>query len=422
MTSPAERRRAFRLLYLCLVTIGVGNSILFAVLPALAESIGLTEAMVAVIYVAPSALFVVASQMWGTASDRLGRRPVVLIGMVATAVSLFGFGAVAPIAMAGLVSAAWATALFAMTRLVFAAFGSGTSPSAQAYVADRTTPAQRTTALADLGAAFGLGAIVGPTLAGVLAPFIGIAGPFFVAGAISLAAALAVRVYLPERTPPKERLAGSEAARPRAWALAIDPRVRAITLVGALTWIVQAVQIQTLGYFVMDRMHVDGAAAAAVAGWVLTGGAAAMLVTQMGVIRLFRMTPRDATVTGAGLMAAGSLALVFAFGIVGIVVGYVISAAAAGLLRPGQLGVSSLAVTPREQGAVAGLGMAVAGMGFLVAPVGGLLLRDSFGPTSPYVVSTVLSVVAFGVAVVNPAIRRASRMAIEDTVSGPPAM
>lgn len=101
----------------------------------------------------------------------------------------------------------------ALARALFGAFGSATGPAAQAYVADRTAPAERTQALAGMTAAFALGGMIGPALAAAFSDRIGMV-PFMVMIAVLVGlCAVVVRLALPENT----RRASATGARSTRW-------------------------------------------------------------------------------------------------------------------------------------------------------------------------------------------------------------
>ncbi len=163
-------------------------------------------------------IWVFSSTYWGKKSDRWGRKPVMLLGLLAFAIS---FALFASVMLAGLhhwLPAFLVFPLMIATRSLYGTFGSGTAPAAQAYVADRTMPHERLQGVATIGAAFGLGTTVGPGIATLLAA-IGLLAPFYFISALAVASAAAIWFLLPERTPPKQQMQIASTLR---W---YDPRV-----------------------------------------------------------------------------------------------------------------------------------------------------------------------------------------------------
>jgi MFS family permease len=402
-SGPAERRRSFRLLFLCLMATGVGNSMLFAILPPLARDLGVAEAFIGTIYTISALLFLIMSPIWGALSDRYGRRPLIMFGLFSFSISTLVF---ALAALAGQMG--WAPPLIAIVgmaaaRALFGGFGSATNPSAQAYVADRTSPDERTEALAGLTAAFGLGGVVGPALAAAFVDRIGIA-PFMVAVAIMVgAAAFAIRLLLPENTPPKQQ---SRPINPlRQLGFALDKRIAPFFAYGCLLWLVQAISLQAIGFYVMDKMEVGPQEGLQLAGIALTAGAGALIFAQLVVIPAMKASPRALMATGGALMVVANAEMVIAANYASIVFGYMLGSFAFGLARSGFVGGASLSVEPEEQGRAAGSTTATAGLGFLVAPVAGLWLYQTYGPETPYVLNVGLAAVSAVLAFLHPRIR-----------------
>mgnify|MGYP000636851567 CR=1 FL=1 len=81
-SSQTERRKAFRLLFLCLMATGIGNNMLFAILPPLARGLAVPEYWVGAIYTVSAVLFMTMTPIWGALSDRFGRLPILYLGLV----------------------------------------------------------------------------------------------------------------------------------------------------------------------------------------------------------------------------------------------------------------------------------------------------------------------------------------------------
>src|SRR3954449_2806649 len=159
--------RARRTLLASLVSVGMGFTVLFPVLAPLGREIGLTEIQITSIIAASSMTVFVSSPRWGRISDVWGRKRVILIG-------LFGFSAGTvlfnSVLYAGLSRALTGTALFGalvVSRMLHASVMSATMPAANAFVADITTPAERTKGMGAAGAANNIGSILGPAVSGI---------------------------------------------------------------------------------------------------------------------------------------------------------------------------------------------------------------------------------------------------------------
>jgi MFS family permease len=377
-SGPKQRTAAFRLLFLCLMATGIGNNMLFAILPPLARRLAVPEYWVGAIYTISAVLFMMMTPFWGALSDRRGRKPLIIFGLCAFACSSLMFAGAASAGEAGLIPPLGAIFAMALARSLFGSLGSATNPAAQAYVADRTSQEERTEALAGLSAAFGLGAVIGPTLAATFVEMVGV-GIFMLGIAILiLMGAFAIWRYLPEQTPPQVQ---SRPLNPlKQFGMAADPRILPFVIYGGLIWITQSLGLSTLSFFVMDKLALDESQGLQMSSIALAAGAGALIVAQLIVIPALKASPRV-------LMSLGAL---IAFG----------------LARSGFVGGASIAVEPEEQGRVAGLTTATAGLGFIIGPVGGLLMYHQLGHHSPYIAAAVLSLAALALAWWHPGIAK----------------
>jgi len=201
--APIGRNRQFHLLFVSLLVIGAGNSMLLSVAPPLVRELGLSDSSVSWIFSLSAVLWVITSPYWGRSSQRVGRKPIAALGLAGYAASMAAFGTVVLLGLSGLLAGVWLFSLLMLARAIFGAFGSATSPAAQAYVADRTTQRERTEQLAGLSAAFAVGQAFGPGICAALAAKLGLVFPIALVAVLAAATAFAVWRYLPENTPPK---------------------------------------------------------------------------------------------------------------------------------------------------------------------------------------------------------------------------
>lgn len=418
-SSPEVRRRAFRLLFVCLMATAIGNSMLFAILPPLARELEVAEVWVGAIYTVSALLFLTMSPVWGALSDRYGRRPLIVFGLSSFAFSTFVFGIGAWAGQSGLLPPLAAIFAMALSRCLFGGLGSATGPSAQAYIADRTDPRDRTEALAALTAAFGLGSVIGPALAAAFVERIGIAGFMFAVSALVASGAVAIRTFLPERTPPKRQ--GRPINPFVQFKFAADPRLTAFVIYGCLLWLTQASSLQATSFFIMDRLNATPQEGLQLAGVALTAGAAALIFAQLVVIPALKTSPRVLMMMGAVMVVLGNIELVLAPNYAALVFGLMMNSFGFGLARSGFTGGASIAVNPEEQGRAAGLTTATAGVGFMVAPVTGLWLYQTLAPEAPFVLNGILAVLGLVLALLHPRVRAAASKALEreDDKPGP---
>lgn len=411
---PALPRAEFTLVFLVLLVVAAGNTALQSVLPALGRALKLPDIAVAVFFSLSAIVWTWSAPYWARRSDREGRKRVILVGLTGFVVATLIGGIIMAVGLHRLIGPVLFVILLAVARMVFGLFGSATMPASQAYVAARTSRHDRTAAMAQLASAFGLGTIIGPALAPFFVlPGVRLAGPLFVFAGIGLVVLLIVRKRLPDdsaRLP--DDATGSPAAMPSiggapsgasqvnaadgspprlSWR---DPRIRPWIIFGALSANAQAASSQSLGFLVIDRLHMPPETAQRFIGIALMAGAAAALLAQWGLINTFDMKPRQLIRWGAAFAAAGLGLLAIASDYHAIVVAYGLTGLGFGFTRPGYTAGPSLSVSTAEQGAVAGAVTAINGGAFIFAPAIGIGLYE-LDPHAPFLLSALAMVGLF---------------------------
>ncbi len=401
--APIGRNRQFRLLFLCLLVIGAGNSMLLAVAPPLVRQLGLSDSSVGWIFSLSALLWVLMSPGWGRASDRHGRKPIAALGLAAYAVSMAAFGVVVMLGQAELITGFWLFTWLMLARAIFGAFGSASSPAAQAYIADRTTRYERTEQIAGLTAAFALGQAFGPAICAALAARFGLVFPIWLVAVLAAIAAFAIWRYLPENTPPKTERPKSEWRA--SLKLITDKRISAYLLYGFALSVVAGVTVQVFGLFTMDRLGVEGREGAELTAAGFMVNALALLATQMAILPRIKLGSRGLMAWGAGLLALGVAMQIIAPSLGALLVAQAIQGLGAGLARPGFTGGASVAVEPHEQGAAAGLVVAVNGAGFVFSPLVGGVVYETVGMNAPLIITVALLVAMFVFALISRRLR-----------------
>lgn len=387
-----DRRRSFLLLFSTLLIVGFGNTMLLALLPPLARRMGLADTSVGWIFSLSALIWVFASSFWGRMSDRKGRKPIIALGMGAYCVSMTLFALICIVGVNRWVAPSAIFVGLLLARAIFGAVGSASSPAGQAYVADRTSQAERTEELASLGSAFALGATLGPALSGVLAAKIGPIAPLFIVAALAALGSFAILRFLPESKTPELPL---DAKKDTSWKLALDPRVSGHLLYGLGISVVTGMLQQTFTFYTMDRLKLDEATTITYASNGLMVGALALLATQLGLLRMLKLGARSLMALGAIIISCGVLMQIAATDLSWLLVASFMQGVGFGLARPGFSGGASMAVRPEEQGGLAGLTVAVNGAGFIISPLAGVTLYEAAGMHAPlYLAVTILVAMA----------------------------
>ncbi|MCH1569119.1 MAG: MFS transporter [Alphaproteobacteria bacterium] len=384
VTTQKERIRGMGLLFVCLMTLGMGHSLFFAIFPPLARGLGLSEVQASAIFTLSAVLWVLMSPFWGRRSDVWGRKPVILLGLVGFGVSTGGLATLLVIGQQGWLPLMTLYVLMIMIRSIFGLFGSGSPSAAQAYIADRTTREERTSGVAAIGAAFGMGTIIGPGFAAALAS-VHLLAPFFAVAVFALLGAVAIAVFLPERQKP----AASQKDTPPL--KITDKRIRLFLFLGVAVSTIGAAVMQVAAFFVMDTMHLTGKETAQVVGVGMMGMAMATLFAQLVIIPRISASVRVLLVSGILITMFGISLLLLPIMNSGLfAVSLTLQGLGSGLMRPAVAAGGSLAVEPEEQGAVAGFNSSTAAVGFVFVPVV-LMPLYLYSPTAPFWVAFIIT-------------------------------
>lgn len=384
------RSPAFAILFAVSLIAAAGNMALQSVLPAIGREFGLRDTLVSAAFAISALMWTLTSPYWARLSDRLGRKKVIMIGLGGFVASIGGFGLATTAGLQLWLAPLVAFAFMTVARTIYGVFGSASPIAAQAYVADRTTPEQRTQSMSLLASAQGLGTVIGPAIAPFfILPFVGLAGPMY-----AFALFGAVVLWIVWRRLPSGDVVRQPTGRPGEAGKGLwrDPRVRDYLLYGLLVTGAQAVNISVLGFHVIDELAATGLSvrdAQPFIGITMLAGAAATLMAQWGLIPLLKLQAADLMRWGAGLALVGNVMTIAAPGYYGVVVGYAVISLGIGFARPGFTAGSSLSVGRHEQGAVAGLMMSLAGLSFLGPPVIGVALYE-LAEAGPFVANILL--------------------------------
>ena len=180
-----KNNKALPILFLIMFLVMVGFGIIIPVLPFYAEEIGATPTELGLLMAVYSLMQLIFAPMWGRISDRIGRKPVMVLGITGLAISFF---------MMGMADSLWM--LFA-ARIIGGFLSSANMPTTMAYVADITTPENRGKGMGIIGAAIGLGFVFGPAIGGIFSKS-SLSLPFYLAGVSSLVTLLIVIFVLKE--------------------------------------------------------------------------------------------------------------------------------------------------------------------------------------------------------------------------------
>lgn len=381
--APASRQALVPVFVTVLLDL-IGFGMIIPLLPFYAQEYQASPAQVGWLFASFSLTQLLFAPLLGRLSDRVGRRPVLLvtIGGSIGAYLLFAFSP----------SFAWLLAARALAGVAAANYG-----IAQAYVADITPPAERSKAMGMVvGAAFGLGFVLGPALGGVLSAYLGprsvpLTGAIL--GVINLAAAFVwLKESLPQEIRGKVQGAWFEPrSLVRVWR---NPPVRGLMLLAFLVTFCFSMMETTLALYCQERFGFGMAKTAYLFVFIgvllvlVQGGLVGPLVKRFGERRLI--------LDSILVMTAGLILLPLSGNPWLLLPGLTLLAFGSGTHNPSSLGLLSLLTDPTEQGATSGIYRSYGALARTLGPLAGPFLFQAVGIRSPFWAAGGLMLVAFG--------------------------
>ena len=373
-----NRRSPLYLIFLTVFIDLIGFGIVIPVLPIYAKQFGATELENGWLVGIYSAMQFLAGPLLGKLSDRVGRRPVLLVSLVGTAVGFFIMGGAQRLALLFVTPIlAW---LF-IARIIDGISG-GNISTAQAYIADVTKPEERSKNMGMIGAAFGLGFIFGPALGGVLAQ-ISISAPYYFAGALALVNAVLVYWRLPESLAREHRISPENAA-PFREVFRHGPHLP--LLMGSYFFSITGFSMMTTNFalFTSQRFHYDARHNGYIFAFIGLVGA----LTQGGVLRrvLKLYSEKSIAVVGCIALTLGLVLLPLSSGLMSLLCFTAIVGIGNSFITPTLNGLASQSTDRKWQGRVIGLMQSAGSLARWVGPflAGWLLSKDVGDPQRLY--------------------------------------
>ncbi len=375
---PASRSRIGVIFFTVLIDL-IGFGIVLPILPFYAQRFGAAGLGYGAIIGVFSLMQFVATALLGKLSDRIGRRPVLLTTMLVNAVgyTLFAFA-----------GSYWV--LF-LSRVV-SGFAGGNISAAQAYMADITTPAERSRGMGMVGAAFGIGFSLGPAIGGFAAHYGGTTAPGLVAVALSLANFVSAYFILSESLKHEHRVKRPVLDLAHIGEAIARPRLRPLMAVWAL------VPLAFAGYTVALPLR-----AAAALGW--KEREMAILFTIIGVTaasvqgyffgKIVRRTgERTLVIAGTFGMALAIAIVPFLPSSSWLYAWTFLLAVSNSVFSPAATGLVSVYADPNEQGTVLGAAQAIAALGRTAGPPLIGTVYDVVSPVTSFLLAGVVMVLA----------------------------
>ncbi len=349
----------------------------------IARVIGLDPWQVGAAMTVAGVAWMVMARIWGAASDRRGRRPIILFGLSGFAISYFLLALFIDLAMRTAMMPVLAFIGLMIGRGVAGIFYAAVPATGAALVADHVAPDKRANAMAAIGASSAAGMVIGPGFAGLIAP-ISLSLPLYLTAALPAVALVVLWRVLPKiehHAPPKAeplRLTDRRLRRP-------------MTMAFVAMFSVAIAQI-TVGFYALDRLHLDPAGAAQAAGIALAAVGVALVLAQV-VLRRLGWPPARLIRFGGVIGALGFGAVTLATSAPLLWACYAVAAFGMGWVYPSVSALAANSVEAHEQGAAAGTVAAAQGLGVILGPIVGTFVY-AIDNGAPFALVGVLLLVA----------------------------
>jgi DHA1 family tetracycline resistance protein-like MFS transporter len=371
------------LFLVCVIDV-LGFGILIPLIPYMATRFGATPAVITPILGVYSLFQLLAAPVWGALSDRYGRRPILITSMAGACASYLLLAATASVPM-----------LFLARAL--AGVMAGNIAAAMAYASDISSNANRARSLGMVGAAIGVGFMLGPAIGGALAgehlETANFLRPALVAAALSVVAMLLVLLWLPESRSAEQRHAHSLADRPSRFALLRQrPVLRWLTFGTLLVTFSQSTLDSTFAIWALNRYHVGPRSV----GLALL--ALAMVVIGMQTLGVRRLVPRLGEYRlawlGIACWVCGMSALAASSSLSLVLPAMVLCGLGAGAFTPSGAALASHEAQSHNRGAILGTYQVGTSLARVIAPFVSGPIFQRFGPGAPFLVGAVVTLQA----------------------------
>lgn len=384
-----------------LLVVMLGYGMIIPILPFLITKLGANGRDMGLLASVYAAMQLVCAPFWGTLSDRIGRRPVLLIGVFGYAITMSIFG---------LSTRFW---MLFVARTFSGVLSSGVMPTAPAYLSDNLPEKERGSAMGQLSASLGLGIVLGPLLGGLLSTD-SLSLPFFVGAGLAFLALLLVYFLLPESHSAPTTTSSDQTDNFWRWnalkKILLSPAGILFLLIFIMNFGLSVFQ-GISGLYVLDKFNFDTRQMGAM--WIVVGGV--MVLSQGLLIGLLTKFIGEMWVIRLGMLigAFGFVALLLANGFIPILLAAGLFILVLALANPA---LNSFLSTfgGEHQGSLMGLSIAFASLGRVFGPLWAGLVFD-VNLAYPFTSGVVVLLIGFIVSLVG--MRVASLKPADKTLS-----
>ncbi|MFN6471746.1 MAG: MFS transporter [Nostoc sp. SerVER01] len=379
--------KAIFVLFLTVFIDLLGFGIILPILPLYAEQFGAKPNEATLLVAIYSLMQFLFAPLWGSFSDRYGRRPILLLTLSGSVIAYIGLG---------IANSLWI--LFIARSL--AGIMAGNIATAQAYIADITTPANRARGMGAIGAAFGLGFILGPAIGGILTgPDPNNANfhlPSLFAGGLSLLALLCALILLPEslNSEIKAKIQAHQHHRPKLNWVELSRRPQLCILIGIYFLVTFAVAAMDSTLALWSKQELNWGpqqtsylfAFMGIVSTIIQGGLIGFLKKHLGEIKLLFLG-----IFGLGL---GLLLIGFSQSLIFLLIATALVAWGISITQPILNSLISQITAPEEQGQILGIASSSSALARIGGPTWAGASFMKFGSSAPFLSGSLVILLA----------------------------
>ncbi len=319
-------------------------------------------------------LWVLLSRYWGKKSDKIGRKPILLIGVVGIAISYLILAVFVDFAIVSAPNILISLFFLLLTRGAIGAFYSAITPVSNALIGDHVNNTERTSYIAKLSVSNGIGMIIGPVIGGFLAVY-GLETPLYIFAFLPFIAALMLYFMLPNEKPNLSE----DIPAPKIF----DERLHLPMFSAFITMFAIVTSQVCLGFYIIDMLNFDLIQGAKETGFVLSCIGVVFIISQI-IVAKTKTNPYFLLKFGSIIATFGYIIVFMMSSKLILIIGFCIATFGMGMIFPAFQTLALNLVSKKEQGVASGTVAAAQGFGMVIGPLLSTLIYG-IHPTLPFI-------------------------------------
>ena len=358
----SKKEKNYLWIFFTMLSIGLGQSLVFTSIPILARENGLSEVQVSLIFSISATAWFITSPLWGRYSDKYGPRIIAIIGCLGYSANMILI--ILPIYLFenGVLAGSMLLPLLILSRISYGIFGSATRPALFGYAGKISSPKERANIFSNLESGFVIGTVLGPIIGAFFFRYVNNELPFILFGVLGLIIATQLNIRL--RNEKEFKLSHKKAMRLKIH----DSKVWPYVFVSSIFSITQAIIFQTLGFFIFDKLNYNVIDAAVYVSISFGIYSTSVVITQSFLNPLFNSI-KVMILVGPILCMLSFIFMTFVNDIFSLTGALMLNGIGYGITRPSYASALSLSHKKIYQSSAAGLLGSTYPIGHMIAPL-----------------------------------------------------